>query len=50
MSSRTPPKIDPVAFRIQNVVQGNDITQSQAKDPLLAVLNAVTRRRTGSRG
>src|SRR5206468_218307 len=34
--------IDPVAFRIQNVVQGNDITQSQAKDPLLAVLNAVT--------
>jgi CO/xanthine dehydrogenase Mo-binding subunit len=34
-------KMDPVAFRIQNVVQGNDITQSQAKDPLLAVLNAV---------
>ena len=34
--------IDPVAFRIQNVVQGNDITQSQAKDPLLAVLSAVT--------
>jgi CO/xanthine dehydrogenase Mo-binding subunit len=34
--------IDPVAFRIQNVVQGNDITQSQARDPLLAVLNAVT--------
>jgi nicotinate dehydrogenase subunit B len=34
--------MDPVAFRIQNVVQGNDLTKSQAHDPLLAVLNAVT--------
>jgi len=34
--------MDPVAFRIQNVVQGNDLAKSQAHDPLLAVLNAVT--------
>jgi CO/xanthine dehydrogenase Mo-binding subunit len=35
-------KMDPVAFRIQNVTQGNDITKGQVKDQLLAVLNAVT--------
>ena len=35
--------MDPVAFRIQNVVQGTDwTTTGQAKDQLLAVLNAVT--------
>ena len=34
--------MDPVAFRIQNVTPGNDITQGQTKDQLLAVLNAVT--------
>jgi CO/xanthine dehydrogenase Mo-binding subunit len=34
--------MDPVAFRIQNVVQGNDLSKSQAHDPLLAVLTAVT--------
>jgi CO/xanthine dehydrogenase Mo-binding subunit len=35
--------MDPVAFRIQNIVQGNDMTRGQTKDQLLAVLNAVTR-------
>jgi nicotinate dehydrogenase subunit B len=34
--------MDPVAFRIQNVTQGNDVTKGQVKDPLLAVLNATT--------
>jgi CO/xanthine dehydrogenase Mo-binding subunit len=35
--------MDPVAFRVQNVVQGNDwTTTGQARDQLLAVLNAVT--------
>jgi nicotinate dehydrogenase subunit B len=35
--------IDPVAFRIQNVNQGNDwLGKGQAHDQLLAVLNAVT--------
>jgi nicotinate dehydrogenase subunit B len=36
-------QMDPVAFRIQNVVNGNDITQGQAKDQLLAVMNEVTK-------
>jgi nicotinate dehydrogenase subunit B len=36
-------KIDPVAFRIQNVVQGNNWARSQNQDQLLAVLNAVTK-------
>jgi nicotinate dehydrogenase subunit B len=36
-------KMDPVAFRIQNVTQGNDIDQGQAKEQLLAVLNAATK-------
>ena len=36
-------KMDPVAFRIQNVVQGTDMTRGQTKDQLLAVLNAVTK-------
>ena len=36
-------KMDPVAFRIQNAVQGNDwTTTGQARDQLLAVLDAVT--------
>jgi nicotinate dehydrogenase subunit B len=35
--------IDPVAFRVQNVTQGNDITNGQTKDQLLTVLNAVTK-------
>ncbi len=35
--------IDPVAFRIQNVVQGNDLSKGQAHDQLLAVLDAVTK-------
>jgi nicotinate dehydrogenase subunit B len=35
--------IDPVAFRIQNVVHGDDLLHlGQGKDELLAVLNAVT--------
>jgi nicotinate dehydrogenase subunit B len=35
--------IDPVAFRIQNAVRGNDwLGRSEAHDQLLAVLNAVT--------
>jgi CO/xanthine dehydrogenase Mo-binding subunit len=34
--------IDPVAFRIQNVTLGNDLTQGQVKNQLLTVLNAVT--------
>jgi CO/xanthine dehydrogenase Mo-binding subunit len=34
--------IDPVAFRIQNVVQGDNITLGQTQTQLLAVLNAVT--------
>ncbi|MGN6170618.1 MAG: xanthine dehydrogenase family protein molybdopterin-binding subunit, partial [Solirubrobacteraceae bacterium] len=36
-------KMDPVAFRIQNVVQGNDWTKGQRQDQLLAVLNTVTK-------
>jgi CO/xanthine dehydrogenase Mo-binding subunit len=36
-------KMDPVAFRIQNVVQGNDWTKGERHDQLLAVLNAVTK-------
>jgi CO/xanthine dehydrogenase Mo-binding subunit len=36
-------KIDPVAFRIQNVTQGNNMPIGQTKDQLLAVLNAVTK-------
>jgi nicotinate dehydrogenase subunit B len=35
--------MDPVAFRIQNVTRGNDVTQGQTKDQLLAVLDAVTK-------
>jgi nicotinate dehydrogenase subunit B len=36
-------KMDPVAFRIQNMTQGNDwLAKGQTKDQLLAVLNAVT--------
>jgi nicotinate dehydrogenase subunit B len=34
--------MDPVAFRIQNIVQGDNITLGQANNQLLAVLNAVT--------
>ena len=36
-------KMDPVAFRIQNVVQGNDFSKGQHRDQMLAVLNAVTK-------
>jgi CO/xanthine dehydrogenase Mo-binding subunit len=36
-------KMDPVAFRIQNVVQGNDWSQGQHHDDLLALLDAVTK-------
>ena len=37
-------KMDPVAFRIQNVDQGNDwLDKGQAHDQLLAVLDAVTK-------
>jgi CO/xanthine dehydrogenase Mo-binding subunit len=37
-------KTDPVAFRIKNVVRGNDwLTTGQARDQLLAVLDAATR-------
>jgi CO/xanthine dehydrogenase Mo-binding subunit len=36
-------KMDPVAFRIQNVVQGNNWAAGQCQDQLLAVLNAVTK-------
>jgi CO/xanthine dehydrogenase Mo-binding subunit len=36
-------KMDPVAFRIQNVVQGNDWSKGSTQDQLLAVLNAVTK-------
>jgi CO/xanthine dehydrogenase Mo-binding subunit len=35
-------KMDPVAFRIQNVTRGNDIAAGQLKDQLLAVLDATT--------
>ena len=35
--------MDPVAFRMQNINQGNDMTRGQTKDQLLAVLNAVTK-------
>jgi CO/xanthine dehydrogenase Mo-binding subunit len=36
-------KMDPVAFRTQNAVRGNDwLGRSEAHDQLLAVLNAVT--------
>jgi nicotinate dehydrogenase subunit B len=34
--------MDPVAFRIQNVTPGNDVTKGQVRDQLLAVLNAAT--------
>jgi nicotinate dehydrogenase subunit B len=36
-------KVDPVAFRIQNVIQGNDWSQGQHQDQLLALLNAVAK-------
>lgn len=36
-------KMDPVAFRIQNVVQGNDWAKGECRDQLLACLNAVTK-------
>jgi nicotinate dehydrogenase subunit B len=36
-------KMDPVAFRIQNVVQGNDWARAQCRDQLLACMNAVTK-------
>jgi CO/xanthine dehydrogenase Mo-binding subunit len=36
-------KMDPVAFRIQNIVHGNDFTKRQHQDQLLALLNAVTK-------
>ena len=36
-------KMDPVAFRIQNVVQGNDFAKGQHREQLLAVLNAVVK-------
>ena len=36
-------KMDPVAFRVQNVDPGNDIAAGQMKDQLLAVLDAVTK-------
>jgi CO/xanthine dehydrogenase Mo-binding subunit len=35
--------MDPVAFRIQNVVQGNDWAKGQCHDQMLACLNAVTK-------
>ena len=35
--------MDPVAFRIQNVLQGNDWGQGQRRDQLLALLNAVAK-------
>jgi len=36
-------KMDPVAFRIQNVVQGNDFAKGEHRDQLLALLNAVVK-------
>ena len=36
-------KMDPVAFRVQNVAQGNDWAAGQSHDQLLALLNAVTK-------
>jgi CO/xanthine dehydrogenase Mo-binding subunit len=36
-------KMDPVAFRIQNVVQGNNFAKGQRRDQMLAVLGAVTK-------
>jgi nicotinate dehydrogenase subunit B len=36
-------KMDPVAFRIQNVIKGNDWAQGGRQDELLAVLNTVTK-------
>jgi CO/xanthine dehydrogenase Mo-binding subunit len=36
-------KMDPVAFRIQNIVQGNDWSKGLNHDQFLAVLNAVTK-------
>ena len=36
-------KMDPVAFRIQNVIQGNDCAKGEHHDELLAVLNAVAK-------
>jgi nicotinate dehydrogenase subunit B len=35
-------KMDPVAFRRQNATRGNDLGAGQARDELLAVLDAVT--------
>jgi CO/xanthine dehydrogenase Mo-binding subunit len=35
-------KMDPVAFRRQNATRGNDLAAGQARDELLAVLDAVT--------
>ena len=35
--------MDPVAFRIQNIVQGNDWAAGQNHDQLLTLLNAVTK-------
>jgi nicotinate dehydrogenase subunit B len=36
-------KMDPVAFRIQNATRGNDLKSGQARDQLLAVLDAVVK-------
>jgi CO/xanthine dehydrogenase Mo-binding subunit len=36
-------RMDPVAFRIQNVFPGNDWAQGEHRDELLALLNAVTK-------
>jgi CO/xanthine dehydrogenase Mo-binding subunit len=36
-------KMDPVAFRVQNVFPGNDWTQGEHRDELIAVLDAVTK-------
>jgi nicotinate dehydrogenase subunit B len=36
-------KMDPVAFRVQNVAQGNNWAQGRSQDQLLALLNAVTK-------
>jgi CO/xanthine dehydrogenase Mo-binding subunit len=36
-------KMDPVAFRIQNAVQGNDWAQGEHREELLALLDAATK-------
>jgi nicotinate dehydrogenase subunit B len=36
-------KMDPVAFRIQNMIHGNDFAKRQHSDQLLALLNAVVK-------